>query len=321
MALPKHSLSFDITVDKSLLYEYHPFSKQQANTTPNAALSSTFQDILAKLRNLPTVQQTIHLEFRCREDDLQDTVTAFFNIKQDGEPVLDEQHFLALLGIVDAYFRNEYQMGYIHTPLQDDIEETQETDHYLLEEARNSLRELRNLLYIRDVHTGKTKVKFECMFTEKGRELDKDTENSVEIKFIPKEVLDAAINSVYQDIKASWHNDYLQGLLYLSAKPLEPTYASANDAYEGFKKKGKKTSKAVLFRGHLKSVMEPYIDRYALVTPSKTTKSVMIYDILTAFGLMEDSLIDKHSTNQHKTDYIKGLPSNGFIELSIANNQ
>lgn len=323
MALPKHQLSFDITVDKSLLYEYHPFSKQLADTTsnPNPAISSGILDILNKYRSTPTETRTIHLEFTCEREELENAVSAFFDFKQDGETILDRDHFETLLGIVDAYIQNEYRVGYTHTPLQDDIESTRKVDDSLLEEAREMLRQLRNLLYIRDVHKGKSKVKFECMHTEKGRERDKDTENSVEIKFIPREVLDTAIASVYQDIKANSYNDYLQSLFYTLGKPLQPTFESADAAYERFRKKARKISKEVLFRGQLKSVMEPYIDFHASVEPSKTTKSVMIYDIMTAFGLMEDSLIDKHSSNQHKTDYIKGLPSDDFIELCTSDRQ
>lgn len=324
------SFPIDVPINKALLHKYHPISKQSHDRGyPNLSGGlSEIGEILRQKPDEPIETRKISLALKGNGDakEMEKTFMDFLVLKSDGETVLDEERMYTLLGIVDSYIDHDYRLGYIQTEMQDDAETTRQADDYLLGEAREQLKQLRNLLYIRDIYQGKTSIRFECETVSSENKPVKDKEMSTEITIgsDQKELLDVAIKTNFDAIITNPYNPYLQNLCY-SRNGIEATYDSVNNAYEQFRKpetgKTREVSKDNLFRGKLVQVMKSFVREQAL-HPDKpvleTTMHVKLFDVLLAFGWIDTDKANNYTSNKQKSDYIRHLPTDGFPEISIS---
>lgn len=200
----------------------------------------------------------------------------------------------------------------------------------LLQLAREELKSLMSLLYLRDVESELCRITFDkCLqgtkidkefqvtFDNREKKIDAIADKNAKAEF--KTIMDAIISHKFEMLKQSANPiilDLIFDTEYFGKKKLELTHESIKALYDKISPNtsNRQSSNENLFRGLLANKLNSYINdelrkKGNAVGVADTSMRLLIYSILLSFGLIDFDMMETYTTNKEKADYIKHLPS------------
>lgn len=309
--------SYEINYYQNLVWKYHRLSYELSGSDL-LSKSNTFNG----KRELKTFEMTSNFYF---EADEKDDNPILLDILKDCE-FNGEQQLLydTLLYIITKFVENEYRMFFIKE--EDDFDKSDAEAHRqnlsMVIFAYDNLKELRNLLIMRESDLSRVSIVFDLR--NDGNKKQKDYQVEIAEKADKKDFINRQIKNV-MDIIHYFGNGYLPSYKFggIAIEDLTSTFVS--EIFEPVRllmeQKGKESSARRTFKGLVVKVVQDYIHnenfQYKEFKMDERNQKLIAYDILVKVGLIEIELIKKHRDREARIKYIESIPKYIGDYLSI----
>lgn len=295
----------NISYNYELLCKYHVLTKQ-IDMIVDSSLHSNNNSSYTRIR------ESKYKFFIFQDSISQQTLEAIDFSRFDSEGFV---LYNTLRCIIQKFIENEYRMFYIR--IEDYINtsdaEASKNDLALAGFAYDHLKELRNLLLMRESDLNNVGIQFDLRDTNGKKQKDYQVsilDNTDKLNLINKQI-DEIMSIVHY-----FGSEYLPSYYFAGIKNSELTSAFVSDIFEYVRpiieRSGKQSSAKRVFKGLIVKVIQDFVKKEGMCYTDgeidEREQRLIAYDLLMKNGLIDIELIKSHKNRDARIKYMESMP-------------